>query len=54
MEDKEKEALELLADCDETISTGMTDNFASYDEGVRDTLLWLFEGGCKPTVGREL
>lgn len=44
---------ELLAECDGNISNGDVNSFASYDEGVRDTLLWLYEGGPKPYIGRE-
>jgi hypothetical protein len=49
-----KEQIEnLLAECDENISNGNVNSLASYDEGVRDTLLWLYEDGHIPFVGRE-
>ena len=44
---------ELIAKCDENISSGEVNGFASYDEGVRDTLLWLYENGHEPCIGRE-
>ncbi len=53
MNDKEKLAQELIGECDQNISSGEVNSFASYDEGVRDTLMWLFEGGQKPYIGRE-
>lgn len=53
MNEKEKEAMDIIAQCDECISNGNVDNFASYEEGVRDALLWLFEGGDKPCIGVE-
>lgn len=53
MTDKEKEVQDLIADCDENINRGGVNSFASYDEGVRDALLWLYEGGHKPYIGRE-
>jgi len=53
MYDKEKMAQALIAECDQCISDGRVDNFASYEEGVRDALLWVFENGQKPLVGIE-
>ena len=50
---EENRALDLVAECDENISRGEVNTFASYDEGVRDALLWVFEGGPKPYIGRE-
>jgi hypothetical protein len=52
--EEEQKARDLLAECDECISNGMVDNFASYEEGVRDVLLWLLDGGHKPYIGREV
>lgn len=54
MTDKERQVQDLLAECDENICNGEVNSFASYDEGVRDTLLWLYEGGAKPYIGREV
>ena len=53
MYDKEEMARDLIAECDQCISDGTVDNFASYEEGVRDALLWVFEKGSKPVVGIE-
>ncbi len=53
MTDKEKEIHALIDECNDNINNGVVNSFASYDEGVRDTLLWLYEGGPKPFVGRE-
>lgn len=36
----EKEIQDLIAECDANISDGNVNNFASYDEGVRDALMW--------------
>ena len=49
----EKKVQDLMAECDDNISSGEVNTFASYDEGVRDTLLWLCEGGHRPYIGRE-
>lgn len=54
MEDKDEMALALIDECYVNINEGTTNNFASYDEGVRDALLWLLEDGPKPYVGRDL
>lgn len=53
MKDKQ-EIVDLIAECDNNIAQGEVNSFASYDEGVRDTLLWLYEGGPKPFIGREV
>ena len=50
---KERQAQELISECDQNISSGDVNSFASYDEGVRDALMWIFEGGPRPHVGRE-
>ena len=48
-----QEIQDLIAECDNNINNGKVNSFASYDEGVRDTLLWLYENGPKPYIGRE-
>lgn len=51
---KTKEEVDaVLADCTENISEGMTDNFRSYEEGVKDALEWLFYGNSKPIIKEE-
>ena len=50
---EENRALDLVAECDENINRVEVNTFASYDEGVRDALLWVFEGGPKLYIGRE-
>lgn len=50
---KEQEALELIDECNKNIESGEVNGFSSYDEGVRDALLWLLEDCDKPYVGRE-
>lgn len=52
--DKEKQAQDLIVECDQNISSGNVNSFASYDEGVRDALMWVYEGGHKPYIGREV
>lgn len=49
----QKEIDNLIDECNDNIAKGEVNSFASYDEGVRDTLLWLYEGGPKPFIGRE-
>lgn len=49
----EKEIQDLIAECDNNINNGKVNSFASYDEGVRDALLWLYENGQKPYIGRD-
>ena len=49
-----KEAEALIAECDQCIAEGRVDNFASYEEGVRDALNWALYGFDKPSVGREV
>lgn len=53
MKHSEKEAYELIDACLENINSGEVNAAASYDEGVKDALLWLFEGTAKPYIGRE-
>lgn len=52
--EKLKEAEALLEECYECINEGNVDNFASYEEGVKDTLDWLLYGSDKPALGREI
>lgn len=47
------EIYELIDECNENISNGEMNSFASYDEGVRDALNWAAEDGEKPFIGRE-
>ena len=49
----EKEIQALIDECNDNINNGEVNSFASYDEGVRDALLWLYENGPKPYIGRE-
>lgn len=53
MKHSENEAYELIDSCNENINNGNVNATASYDEGVRDALLWLIEGTSKPFIGRE-
>lgn len=48
-----KEAEALIGECDQCIAEGRVDNFASYEEGVKDALEWLLYDGSKPIIGRE-
>lgn len=50
----EKEIQDLIAECDANISDGNVNSFASYDEGVRDALMWAYENGPRPYIGREI
>lgn len=52
-QDKENEAFALIDECNRNIDNGEVNNFSSYDEGVRDALLWLLEDCDKPYIGRE-
>ena len=49
----ESELYDLIDACNENINSGNVNSTGSYDEGVRDTLLWVLEGTAKPFVGRE-
>ena len=51
--DKTKEAEALIEECINCINEGRTDNFSSYEEGVKDTLEWLLYDCDKPIIGRE-
>ena len=51
---KDEEAVRaLIKECDRNISEGTCNDCSSYDEGVRDALLWLFDGNPRPDVGQE-
>ena len=52
--DKTKEADAMINECIKCINEGRTDNFASYEEGVKDALEWLFYDSSKPIIGREV
>ena len=54
MKHTESEAYELIDACNENINTGEVNAAGSYDEGVRDALLWLLEGAPKPYIGCEI
>lgn len=54
MKHSESEAYELIDACNENINSGDVNAAASYDEGVRDALLWLIDGTPKPEIGREI
>lgn len=51
--EKMTEAEALLNECYNCINEGNVDNFASYEDGVKDTLNWLLYGDEKPIIGRE-
>ena len=53
MKHSESEAYELIDACIENINTGEMNACGSYDEGVKDSLLWLMEGTPRPAIGRE-
>lgn len=50
---KEKEAMKLIDRCSRCVENGTTDNFRSYEEGVKDALSWIFCGSDKPVVFDE-
>ena len=54
MKHTEREAFELIDACNENINCGDVNAAGSYDEGVRDALLWLLDGTPRPEIGREL
>lgn len=54
MKHTESEVYELIDTCNESINSGEVNAAGSYDEGVRDALLWLLEGTLKPEIGREM
>ena len=53
MSEKESQAWDVISECDKTISNGEVNSFGSYDEGVRDALLWIYGDGPRPFIGRE-
>ena len=54
MKHTESEAFELIDACNENINSGEVNSAGSYDEGVRDALLWLLDGAPRPEIGREI
>ena len=52
-QEKENEAFVLIDECSKNIDSGEVNSCGSYDEGVRDALLWLLEDCPKPYIGRE-
>lgn len=53
MKHTEIEAYKLIDACNENIDSGNVNAAASYDEGVKDALLWMLEGTNRPYIGRE-
>lgn len=49
----EEQILELLKECQENINNGDTDNFQSYEEGIKDALEWVYFGGNRPIVKED-
>ena len=49
----ETQVLELLNECQENINNGYTDNFRSYEEGIKDALEWIYFGNERPNVKEE-
>lgn len=54
MKHTESEVYELIDVCIENINSGEVNAAGSYDEGVKDALLWLLQGTPRPEVGREI
>ncbi len=54
MKRTESEAYELIDACNENINNGEVNAAGSYDEGVRDALLWMVDGTAMPDIGREV
>ena len=50
---EESDMRDLLAECDMNICEGEVNSFGSYDEGVRDAILWILGEGPMPYIGRE-
>lgn len=50
---KEQQVSELIEQCSKAINNGNTDSFASYEEGVKDALIWAFYGGDKPFISTD-
>ena len=42
-----------LSDKETTLSNGDTDNFQSYEEGIKDALEWVYFGGNRPIVKED-
>lgn len=50
----DKEAIDrILEECTNNINEGNVDTFRSYEEGVKDTIEWLFYDSDEPIVGEE-
>lgn len=45
--------MELLKECQENINNGNTDNFQSYEEGIKDALEWVYFCGNRPIVKED-
>ena len=54
MKRTESEAYELIDACNENINNGEVNAAGSYDEGVRDALMWMVDGTARPEIGREV
>lgn len=52
--DKTEEADAIINECIKCINNGCIDNFASYEEGVKDALEWFLYDCDKPIIGREV
>ena len=51
---KVKEDIErILEECTNNINEGNVDTFRSYEEGVKDTIEWLFYGSDKPCIEED-
>ena len=50
---EEKEAFILIDECTKCIEEGNTDNFRSYEEGIKDALEWIYCGNPKPVIMEE-
>lgn len=52
-DDKSSRAADLIDECNKNINDGEVNSFGSYDEGARDALMWVYENGPEPYIGRE-
>lgn len=50
---KSSRAIDLIDECNKNINEGEVNSFGSYDEGARDALVWVYENGPEPYIGRE-
>jgi len=46
----EEKVKEIIRQCEQNINDGCTDTLRSYEEGVKDTLEWLFCGNSEPIL----